>query len=382
MMASPAWVSRQEPLRNRCYFRIMSRAESRPPDSGDSAVQFSVIVPFLDEEDVLPEFVETLHRALDQLGRTYEVIFVDDGSTDGGTAWVNELCNRSWRQAKLIRLTRNFGHMQALTAGLDASRGEWIASLDADLQHPPELIGQLLALAEETESPVAQAVRVSRRGDRVGKRLAAQGYYAAAKRFGGVKTPANVADFRVIHRTVADQLRALPERTRVYRLLLPWLGYKTAYLEYEAAPRSKGATKYSFARMLHLAFSSITAFSTAPLRLATAIGALVGLIGIIGAIFVMFNWALGSPLTGWPSLMAAILILGGIQLMTIGILGEYLAVVLEQVRGRPIYVTSEPISSTVPPTRAEGLLPEQREATAPMRLPVEAGVSADDVDAP
>lgn len=359
----------------------MSRAESWPPETGMNTAQLSVVVPFLDEEDVLPEFVETLRNALDQTGRTYEVIFVDDGSSDGGTAWVNQLCNRDWNQAQLVRLTRNFGHMQALTAGLDAASGEWIASLDADLQHPPELIGQLLTLAEETDSPVAQAVRVSRRGDKVGKRLAAQSYYAAAKRFGGVKTPANVADFRVMHRTVADQLRALPERTRVYRLLLPWLGYKTAYLEYEAAPRTKGTTKYSLTRMLRLGFSSITAFSTAPLRVATAMGALVGIVGIIGAIFVMFNWALGSPLTGWPSLMAAILILGGIQLMTIGILGEYLAVVLEQVRGRPIYVTSEPISSVAPVNRADGFLPVQRQSTESTTPPAAAEVSAGDVGA-
>ena len=183
-MASPAWVSRQEHRRNRCYFRTMSRAESWPPETGMNTAQLSVVVPFLDEEDVLPEFVKTLRNALDKTGRTYEVIFVDDGSSDGGTAWVNQLCNHDWNQAQLVRLTRNFGHMQALTAGLDAASGEWIASLDADLQHPPELIGQLLTLAEETDSPVAQAVRVSRRGDKVGKRLAAQSYYAAAKRFG------------------------------------------------------------------------------------------------------------------------------------------------------------------------------------------------------
>jgi glycosyltransferase involved in cell wall biosynthesis len=136
-MASPAWVSRQEHRRNRCYFRTMSRAESWPPETGMNTAQLSVVVPFLDEEDVLPEFVETLRNALDQTGRTYEVIYVDEVTSDGVTAWNNQHLNRDWNQAQLVRLTRNFGHMQALTAGLDAA-SEWIASPDADLQHPPE----------------------------------------------------------------------------------------------------------------------------------------------------------------------------------------------------------------------------------------------------
>lgn len=319
----------------------MSLPGSDLPNSGQDAVFLSVVVPFLDEADVLPEFAAELRAQLDRLGHSYEVIFVDDGSTDTGPTWVTKLSRTQWHNVRLIRLTRNFGHMQALTAGLDAATGEWVATLDADLQHPPRLIGELLVLAEETVSPVAQAVRTTRDGDSAAKRISARGYYAAARRFSGVKTPANVADFRVMHRSVLDQLAVMPERTRVYRLLLPWLGFQTAYLEYEAEPRAKGSTKYSFGRMIRLGFSSVTAFTTAPLRIATTLGAIVGLIGILGAGFVMLNWALGSPLTGWPSLMVAVLVLGGIQLMTIGILGEYLAVVLEQVRGRPIYVIDE-----------------------------------------
>ena len=333
------------------------RAEAAPAATGgkDLPIDLTVVVPFLDEELVLPRFCSALEAALDALGRPYEVIFVDDGSTDSGPEWLRDHAAQQWQSARVVSLTRNFGHMSALTAGLDMSVGTWVASLDADLQHPPELIVELLNLAESTGVPVAQAVRRERSADSVGKRLTAKIYYSGMKRFGTVETPANVADFRIIHRRVVDQICALPERARVYRLLLPWLGYRTAYLDYEAAPRAAGRGKYSPTRMMRLALTSLTSFSTAPLRIATGIGTAVGILGLLGALFVMVNWVLGTPLTGWPSLMAAVLIIGGVQLVTVGILGEYTAEILEQVRGRPRYVVdaAEPGDTDSPSARRQ-----------------------------
>ena len=316
----------------------MGEAAVSNADQQPSGVFLSVVVPFLDEEEVLPTFVSVLRENLEALQLTYEVIFVDDGSTDGGSQWLSELCANSWSRARVISLTRNFGHMSALSAGLDASRGEWVAMLDADLQHPPELIGPLLDLAITNGAYVAQAVRVDRDGDSSMKRVTARAYYGTMKRFGAVEAPGNAADFRVINRVVVEQMRGLPERERVYRLLIPWLGYPTVYLEFQAPPRTEGTSKYSVSKMFGLALSSITSFTTAPLRIATGAGALLGTFGLLAAVFVVLNWALGEPSSGWPSLIATMLILGGVQLLAIGILGEYLAKVYEQLKSRPLYV--------------------------------------------
>ena len=316
--------------------------------AGSSAEQqpgpafLSVVVPFVNEEEVLPSFVSVLRENLDELQVTYEVLFVDDGSTDGGAAWLAELCASSWPQARVVGLTRNFGHMSALSAGLDQSRGEWVAMLDADLQHPPELIGEMLDLAIHNGAYVAQAVRVDRGGDSSMKRMTARAYYGTMRRFGAVEAPGNAADFRVINRVVVDQMRGLPERERVYRMLIPWLGYPTVYLEFQAPPRTEGTSKYSMSKMFHLGLSSLTSFTTAPLRIATGAGALLGTFGLVAAIFVILNWFFGEPSSGWPSLIATMLILGGVQLLAIGILGEYLAKVYEQLKARPLYVLQPP----------------------------------------
>lgn len=337
-----------------------SSAEQRP-----DLVFLSVVVPFVNEEEVLPNFVSVLRENLDELQVTYEVLFVDDGSTDGGAAWLTELCASSWQQARVVGLTRNFGHMSALSAGLDQSLGEWVAMLDADLQHPPELIGPMLDLAITNGAYVAQAVRVDRDGDSSMKRVTARAYYGTMRRFGAVESPGNAADFRVINRVVVDQMRGLPERERVYRMLIPWLGYPTVYLEFQAPPRTEGTSKYSMSKMIQLGLSSITSFTTAPLRIATGAGALLGTFGLLAAIFVILNWALGEPSSGWPSLIATMLILGGVQLLAIGILGEYLAKVYEQLKARPLYVLQ-------PPSAAPGpYLPQSSVAplTAPQPTP-------------
>lgn len=311
-----------------------------------SEVNLSVIVPFFNERLALPDFVAVLKAELSALSRTYEVLFVNDGSTDQGPEWLEAFVARDWPEARVIHLSRNFGHMPALTAGLDASRGLWVGSLDSDLQHPPAVLIRLLAAAESTGSLVAQATRSDRTADSIGKRASATVYYALMKRLTSVNVPTHSADFRVLHRTVVDDLCALPERVRVYRLLLPWLGYKTVQVPYEAAPRIAGRSKYSLRRMLRLGLGSVTSFSAVPLRIATGIGMAFGLFGLLAVVLVIGDWIFNLTAIGWPSLMAAVLILGSVQLLTIGILGEYVAEILEQVRGRPMYVVAPPLPRT------------------------------------
>ncbi len=232
-------------------------------------IDLSVVVPFYNEELALPEFVQALKVELDSLNRSYEVLFVNDGGTDAGPEWLEGFARSEWPEASVIHLTRNFGHMSALTAGLDHSIGEWTASIDADLQHPPSVIRELLTAAESSGSLIAQAIRHDRSADSFVKKTTDKAYYRTMKRLTSVNAPAHAADFRILHRTVVDEIVALPERLRVYRLLLPWLGYQTIYVPYEVAPRVAGRSKYSLARMLRLGLSSVTSFSAVPLRIAT-----------------------------------------------------------------------------------------------------------------
>ena len=307
-----------------------------------AAPDVSVIVPFLNEEQVLPMFVRALQPQLDALGRKYEVIFVDDGSSDGGPDLLLLELTPQWPQVRLIRLTRNFGHMAALTAGLEAARGQFVASMDSDLQHPPESLREMLDIACTSPVDVVQGLRVDNAESQPRyKRALSSVYYRIMSRLAGVNVLPGSADFRVLSRRVVDELVALPESTRVYRLLIPWMGYTTTYYSYNAGVRSAGTSKYGLTRMIKLGWSSLRSFSTVPLRLATSLGLLTAAFGALWTLYVLLTWAGGRTVPGWSGLMCAVLILGGVQLVTIGIAGEYLAVVLEQVRGRPIFVRAD-----------------------------------------
>lgn len=310
---------------------------------GAQPVALSVVVPFLDERDVLPAFVAELRPALDGLGIPYEVIFVDDGSTDGGPEWLVNATAGDWPAARVVVLTRNFGHMAALMAGLDCTVGDLVATMDADLQHPPAVLVDMIRTARNSGVDVVQGVRQDGAGNSpMPRRFTSRAYYRTMTRLAGVPVIPGSADFRVITRRVVDELSELPENSRVYRLLIPWMGYRTVLVPYASPDRAAGKSKYSLSRMVGLAWTSLTAFSSGPLRLATAVGVLTGLLGGVWLGFVVVSWLLGNTVPGWSGLMSAVLILGGVQLLTIGVVGEYLAVVLDQVRGRPAYVLAAP----------------------------------------
>ncbi|MGY0006589.1 glycosyltransferase family 2 protein [Micromonospora sp. I033] len=299
----------------------------------------SVVVPIFNEEAVLPLLAVRLRGVLDGLGEAYEVVAVDDGSTDGTPAALAAL-RVGWPELRVLRLRRNSGHQAALHAGLLRARGAHVVSIDADLQDPPEVIVELLRRARADGLDVVYAVRVDRSRDTRFKRWTAGGYYRLVRRLVGEQVPAQAGDFRLLSRAVVEALRELPERNPVLRLVVPWFGFPSAEVTYERQERAAGRTKYPLSRMAGLAAESVTSFSAAPLRVATWLG-LVG-VAVCGVLVVVavLAWFAGATVSGWPSLYLAILFLGAVQLLCLGLLGEYVARIYTAVQGRPAYVVA------------------------------------------
>jgi dolichol-phosphate mannosyltransferase len=288
------------------------------------------------EAEVLPALVERLRPVLDGLGEPYEVVAVDDGSTDTTAAQLLGL-RRSWPQMRLVRLRRNAGHQAALTAGLHRAVGDYVVSLDADLQDPPEKIPEMLALARADALDIVYGIRADRTSDTLLKRRSAALYYWVMRRLAGVQIPAHAGDFRLLSRATVEVLRQLPEHQPVYRLLVPWIGFPSGQVTYTRAGRAAGRTKYPLARMVRLAADSVTNFSAAPLRIATWLGGVSFFFCLIMLAYVVITVLLGKAVQGWASVLATVLFLGGVQLLCLGLLGEYLGRLYAAVQGRPAY---------------------------------------------
>ncbi|MEV6411746.1 glycosyltransferase family 2 protein [Kribbella sp. NPDC051718] len=297
----------------------------------------SVVVPMYDEEEVLPIFFERMHPLLDGLGISYEVLVVDDGSRDKTAALVTDATAR-WPQLRLVRLLRNSGHQAALSAGFRRARGEYLVTIDADLQDPPEVIAELLATARDKDVDVVYGVRSDRSSDSWPKRTTARMYYRLMCRLVGKEIPFDAGDFRLVSRRVVDAVNGLPEDGRVFRLVIPWLGFPSAEVPYVRAVRAAGVTKYNWTKMFRLAFDSVTAFSAAPLRLATWLGLLGGLLSfamVIGALIIKLS---GNSIPGWTSTVLAVGVIGAIQLLCLGLLGEYVARLFQSSQRRPQFL--------------------------------------------
>ncbi|MGC4936308.1 glycosyltransferase family 2 protein [Kribbella sp. DT2] len=297
----------------------------------------SVVVPMYDEQEVLPIFFDRMHPLLDSLGISYEVVVVDDGSRDATAALLTEAA-KTWPQLRLVRLLRNSGHQAALSAGFRRARGEYLVSIDADLQDPPEVIAELLAAARDQDVDVVYGVRSDRSSDTWAKRTTARMYYRLMCRLVGRDIPFDAGDFRLVSRRVVDAVNALPEDGRVFRLVIPWLGFPSAEVTYVRAERAAGVTKYNLRKMLGLAFDSVTAFSAAPLRLATWLGLFGGLLSIafvIGALVIKLT---GQSIPGWTSTVLAVAVIGAIQLLCLGLLGEYVARLFQSSQKRPQFL--------------------------------------------
>lgn len=296
----------------------------------------SVVVPMYNEEAVIPALVERLRPVLDGLGVGYEVVAVDDGSADR-TAQLLFEHGRTWPELRLVKLRRNSGHQAALTAGLQRSRGEWVVSIDADLQDPPEAIADMLAMARDEGLDVVYGVRNDRSTDTAFKRYTAGAYYRLMRRMIGGDVPAQAGDFRLLSREVVDVLTRLPERAPVYRLLVPSLGFSSGSVPYARERRAAGETKYPLRKMVALAWDSAANFSAAPLRIATWLGVLAFVACLALMVFGLVVWANGTVIPGWTSLFLAVLLLSAVQLVCLGLLGEYVARIYQTVQNRPTF---------------------------------------------
>jgi len=305
----------------------------------------SVVVPLYNEAGNVAPLLARLGEVLDGLrDRTdYEIVLVDDGSTDATAAAVRAEMQRR-RNVVFVRLSRNFGHQLAATAGLEIAVGDAVVLMDGDLQDPPELIATFLEKWGQGFD-VVYAVRRTRPGESRFKLLTARAFYRLINRLTKISIPMDTGDFRLMSRRVVDALRRSPERNRFLRGMVSWVGFNQTAVEYDRDPRYTGSTKYPLGKMLRFAMDGITSFSDIPLRFASYVGFIVSAVAFIYAItvvaFKLFSLRPPAYTPGWASTIVAVLFLGGVQLMSLGILGEYLGRVYDEVKGRPLYLISE-----------------------------------------
>lgn len=304
----------------------------------------SVVIPVYNERDVLPLCYSRLRDVLAPLDLHYELVFVDDGSSDGSADYLADLA-RVTPAVKVIRLSRNFGKEAAMTAGIAQTAGDTVVVLDADLQDPPELIPDMLTAWHEGADVVCMRRR-SRGGETRLKRASAHLFYRLLNRISTVPIPKDTGDFRLLSRRAVDALAQLPERNRYMKGLFAWIGMPTRVLEYDRAPRAIGNSKWGYLGLMHLAFEGITSFSVAPLRWATALGFIAATSGSLFGVWIVIKTVfLGEAVQGYPSLMAIMTFLGGIQLLTIGLLGEYVGKIYLETKQRPLYLIRDVIDN-------------------------------------
>jgi glycosyltransferase involved in cell wall biosynthesis len=294
----------------------------------------SVVAPVYNEEALVDEFHARVCAALE--GLPFELVLVDDGSSDGSTAALERLAEHDPR-VRVVFLSRNFGHQTALTAGLDHARGDAVVMLDADLQDPPELIEKMLD-HWRAGCDVVYAVREQRDGESRFKLSTARWFYKLFDRLAQVELQHNSGDFRLLDRRALDALLSMRERNRFLRGMTVWVGYTQAAVPYKRDPRYAGETKYTIAKMVKFSLDAISSFSHRPLQLATLFGFIVSTVAFVAIPIVIVLRILGSYLPGFSSITIAILLLGGIQLIAIGIIGEYVGRIYDEVKGRPLYL--------------------------------------------
>lgn len=300
----------------------------------------SIIIPCHNESGNLATLYARVCAVMDEAGEPWEMICINDGSGDDTLLQLIALHHQD-RRVRVIDLSRNFGKEAALTAGLDAAQGEAAIPLDADLQDPPELIPELLAQWREGFD-VVNAVRLSREGESWLKRASAHVFYRIINRMSDVEIPPDTGDFRLLSRPVLDALQALPERRRFMKGLFAWVGFRSTNVYYHRAPRHAGKTTWNYWRLWNLAVEGVTSFSQVPLQLAAYLGFVVSLLAFLYAVWLIISTlAYGNPVKGYPSMMVTLLFLGGVQLMALGVIGEYLGRIYEESKQRPVYLVRQ-----------------------------------------
>jgi polyisoprenyl-phosphate glycosyltransferase len=303
--------------------------------------KISVVAPLYNEEEVIDELIERLRKTLDGLGLPYEIVLVNDGSRDRTLEMAKTYCAQD-RRIKLVGLSRNFGHQVAVTAGLARATGAAVVIIDADLQDPPEVIKAMVEKWREGYD-VVYGVRTRRAGEGFFKRVTAKIFYRLLKRLTAVDIPVDTGDFRLMDRKVVDELNRMTERNRFLRGMVSWLGFRQTCVEYVRDPRFGGESKYPLLKMISFAADGIFSFSRLPLRISSVFGLFCSAVSFLFIIYGLVVRILfpSYVISGWASIFLAILFLGGVQLLTVGILGEYIGRIYEEVKGRQLFVIGE-----------------------------------------
>jgi glycosyltransferase involved in cell wall biosynthesis len=314
----------------------------------------SIVAPVYNEEDVLPELARRVRAVMDDTGESWELVLVDDGSHDRSAQIIQELHEADPRVTG-VSFSRNFGFQIAVTAGLDHAQGDAIILTDADLQDPPEVYPGMIAKWREGYD-VVYGIRASREGETWFKLVTAKLFYRLIYRITSVDIPLDTGDFRLIDRRVVNAIRRMPERNRFLRGMVPWVGFRQTGIEYERVARFAGESKFSsVSKMLPFAVDAVTSFSYFPLRIATYLGFIIAVISMLAILSVVFLRLFGpdTPLLGQATTLVAVLFLGGVQLISLGIIGEYLGRIYDEVKGRPLYLVDKKWGSEEPTQNEE-----------------------------
>lgn len=303
-------------------------------------IDLSIIIPIYNEEKNISVVYNRLIQVVEHLAIPYELIFINDGSMDNSLEFIKDLTNQN-KNVKFIDLSRNFGHQVAVSAGLDISKGEATVIIDADLQDPPELIIDLYNKMKEGYN-VVYARRKIRKGESFMKKITAKVFYRIMDKITSIPIPRDTGDFRIIDRKIINTLKRMPEQQKYLRGQIAWVGFKQTFVEYDRDVRYAGKTGYTYSKMLQFAFDGITSFSNFPLKFASITGFVVSGISFILILFALYEkLVLHNTVRGWTSLMLVVLFIGGIQLLSIGIIGEYIGRISANIRNRPLYIINE-----------------------------------------
>ena len=301
----------------------------------------SIVVPCFNEEQCLGALHQRLSAAARlSFGDDYEIVLVNDGSSDGSWAKMQQLAAGDPRLVA-VNLSRNHGHQLALTAGLDLARGDLILIIDADLQDPPELLGEMVETMRREGADVVYGVRKSRAGETAFKRATAHGFYRLLARATEVDIPLDAGDFRLMSRRALDVFLAMPEQARFIRGMVAWLGFRQVPIAYDRDERHAGETKYPVSKMLRFAFDALTGFSSAPLKLASHAGLALSVGSLVLILYIVGGWLAGRSIPGWTSLMLVVVVLGAVQMFVLALMGEYIGRLYNEAKRRPLYIVKE-----------------------------------------